>query len=50
MNFKEFYKFSWTKLILFVLITGVPLFLIVFQMGIVDGPPVSPLWKYLNMP
>src|SRR3989344_5541146 len=49
MNFKEFYKFSWTKLILFVLITGIPLFLIIYQMGIVDGPPINPFWKYLTL-
>lgn len=48
MKFKDFYKFSWSKLVLFVLITEIPLFLIMYQMGIIDGPPINPFWTYLT--
>ena len=49
MNFNEFYKFSWIKLIIFLLIALIPLFLIMSQLGVMDGPPINPFWKYLTV-
>ena len=58
MEWKEFYKFTWTKLILFVLIVIIPGFFILQQAGISDGPPAHPLlilvgfilfWPFLLM-
>ena len=49
MKIKKFYNFSWNKLILLILITGIPLFFIMQEMGIKDGPPINIFWKYLTV-
>ncbi len=48
MNFKEFYKFTWAKIILFILIIVIPLLFIMQESGIKDGPLVNPFWIYLT--
>jgi len=48
MTLKEFYKFTWKKLILFFLIVIIPLFFILNEMGIKDGPPIDKIWIYLT--
>lgn len=48
MKLKEFYEFSWTKLIIFLLIVLIPLFFIMEQAGIKDGPQINPFWTYLT--
>ena len=48
MTLKELYKFTWKKLALFFLIVIIPLFFILNEMGIKDGPPINKILIYLT--
>ena len=48
MDFKEFYKLGWAKLIIAIVIIFLPLVLIFQKAGIKDAPSISPFWMYLT--
>lgn len=47
MRLKEFYKFNWIKLVLFLLVVFIPLYFLIQEASCADCPPTPVFLSYL---